>query len=44
VRVLTSVDPDELPTLAALAPHWAPARRRNSYDTGLSALLDGLIS
>jgi hypothetical protein len=42
VRVLTSVDAHELPTLAALAPHWAPARRRDSYDIGLSALLDGL--
>jgi AcrR family transcriptional regulator len=42
VRVLTSVDPEEFPTLAALAPHWAPARRRDSYDIGLNALLDGL--
>jgi len=42
VGVLTSVDPDELPTLAALAPYWAPARRRDSYDIGLSAMLDGL--
>jgi AcrR family transcriptional regulator len=42
VRVLTNVDAGELPTLAALAPHWAPARRRDSYDVGLSALLDGL--
>ena len=42
VRVLTSVDPQELPTLAALAPLRAPARGRDSYDIGLSALLDGL--
>jgi len=41
VRVLTSVDPEELPTLAALAPHWVPARGRDSYDIGLRALLDG---
>src|SRR4051794_11758647 len=43
VQVLTSVDPSQLPTLAALAPHWAPARARDSYDHGLAALLDGLI-
>jgi AcrR family transcriptional regulator len=42
VRVLTDVDPQQLPTLAALAPHWAPARRRDSYDIGLRALLAGL--
>ena len=42
VRVLTSVDPQELPTLAALSPLRAPARGRDSYDIGLSALLDGL--
>jgi AcrR family transcriptional regulator len=42
VRVLTDVDPQQLPTLAALAPHWAPARQRDSYDIGLRALLDGL--
>ena len=42
VRVLTSVDPDQLFTFAALAPQWAPARRRDSYDIRLSALLDGL--
>jgi AcrR family transcriptional regulator len=41
VRVLTNVDPEELPTLAALAPHWVPARGRDSYDIGLRALLDG---
>ena len=28
-----SVDPQELPTLAALAPHWGQARNRASYDT-----------
>ncbi len=42
VQVLTSVDPQHLPTLAALAPHWAPARERDSYDIGMSALLEGL--
>jgi hypothetical protein len=42
VRVLTSVDPRELSTLAALAPYWAPARGRDSYDVGLDALLHGL--
>lgn len=43
VRVLTEVDPEQLPQLAALAPHWAPARGRDSYDIGLTALLDGLV-
>jgi hypothetical protein len=43
VEVLTSVDPDELPTLAALVKHWAPARARDSYEPGLTALVDGLL-
>jgi AcrR family transcriptional regulator len=43
IKVLTGVDPVQLPTLAALAPHWAPARERDSYDIGISALLDGLL-
>jgi Tetracyclin repressor-like, C-terminal domain len=42
--VLTSVDPAERPTLAALAPHWAPARGRDSYDIGITALIDGLLA
>jgi AcrR family transcriptional regulator len=44
VQVLTNVDPDELPTLASLAPHWAPARDRDAYDIGLTALLNGLLT
>lgn len=44
LEILASVDPHTLPTLAALAPHWAGARRRDSYDIGLTALLDGLIA
>ncbi len=44
VRLLTSVDPAQLPALAALAPHWVPARGRDSYDVGLTALLDGLTA
>jgi AcrR family transcriptional regulator len=44
LKVLTSVDPDKLPTLAALAPYWAPARDHDSYDTGLRALIDGLLA
>lgn len=43
VRVLTEIDPEQLPTLAALAPYWAPARNRDSYDAGINALLDGLV-
>ncbi len=42
--VLTSVDPTLFPTLARLGPHWAPARSRDAYDLGLSALLDGLLA
>jgi AcrR family transcriptional regulator len=42
--VLTGVDPAERPTLAALAPHWAPARGRDSYDIGITALIDGLLA
>jgi AcrR family transcriptional regulator len=44
IQVLTSVDPEELPTLGALATHWAAARGRDSYDAALPALLDGLIA
>jgi AcrR family transcriptional regulator len=44
VQVLLAVDPEELPALAALAHHWAPARGRDAYDIGLTALLDGLLS
>jgi AcrR family transcriptional regulator len=44
LEVLTNVDPAKLPTLAALGPHWAPAHGKDSYDVGLSALLDGLIA
>jgi AcrR family transcriptional regulator len=41
--VLTSVDPQQLPALAAVAEHWAPARTRDSYEIGISALIDGLL-
>jgi AcrR family transcriptional regulator len=44
LEVLTSVDPENLPTLAALAPYWAGARARDSYDIGITALVDGLIA
>ena len=43
ISVLTSVDPDELPALAAVSGEWAGARERDAYDIGLAALLDGLI-
>ena len=43
LEVLTSVDRRLLPTLAALAPYWAPARQRDSFDAGLQALLEGLL-
>jgi hypothetical protein len=44
LEVLISVDPDDFPTLAALAGHWASARGRDTYDVGLEALLDGLLA
>jgi AcrR family transcriptional regulator len=44
LKVLTTVDPEELPTLAALAPYWAAARDHDSYDTGLRALVNGLLA
>lgn len=43
IQALTNVDPKQLPTLAALAAQWAPARQRDSYDIGLTALVNGLI-
>ncbi len=43
LEVLMNVDPERLPTLATLRPHWAPARDKDSYDIGLTALIDGLI-
>jgi AcrR family transcriptional regulator len=43
MRVLTTVDPDQLPTLAELAPHWAGARDRDSYELGLEPLVAGLL-
>ncbi|MFZ0387107.1 MAG: TetR/AcrR family transcriptional regulator C-terminal domain-containing protein [Solirubrobacteraceae bacterium] len=43
VQVLTTVDPERLPTLAALAPHWAGAREQDSYELGLEPLVDGLL-
>jgi AcrR family transcriptional regulator len=43
LTVLTSVDPDTFPALAAVAPHWASARARDTYDFGFRALLDGLL-
>jgi hypothetical protein len=39
--LLASVDPAELPTLAATAEHWATPYA--DYESGLSAVLDGLL-
>jgi len=44
LQVLTSVDPRELPALASLAPHWAGARARDTYEIGVTALVDGLLA
>ena len=43
ISVLTSVDADELPALAAVSGEWAGARERDAYGIGLAALIDGLI-
>lgn len=42
--VLAAADPEELPTLAAMAGHWAPARERDAYGIGIEALVDGLLA
>jgi AcrR family transcriptional regulator len=42
LTVLTRVDADELPALAAVADQWAAAREKDNYAIGLGALLDGL--
>ena len=42
--VLTSVDPEQLPALAAVKDHWAQARAADSYDLGIGALIDGLLA
>ena len=44
LKVLTSVDADRFPTLATLAPLWASARARDTFDPGLDALLTGLLA
>jgi AcrR family transcriptional regulator len=44
IGVLTGVDPEQLPALASVAPYWMPARGRDAYVIGLTALLDGLLS
>ncbi len=44
LEVLTSVDESRFPSLARLAPFWASARSRDSYDLGLDALLTGLLA
>jgi AcrR family transcriptional regulator len=43
LEVLRSVDAREFPALAEVADHWAAARRRDSYELGLEALIEGLI-
>ena len=43
VGVLLGVDPEQFPALASVREHWAPARDRDAYDIGVSALLDGLL-
>jgi hypothetical protein len=44
LQVLTSVDPATFPTLAELSPYWASARGKDTFDVGLTALLDGLLA
>jgi len=42
-RVRTDVDARTWPALAAVAPHWAAARARDTYDTDVAVLLTGLL-
>jgi AcrR family transcriptional regulator len=44
IQVLTGVDPEQFPALAALAPHWAAARERDPFELGLGPLVDGLLA
>jgi AcrR family transcriptional regulator len=44
ISVLTNVDPNELPALAAVSGEWVRARDRDAYDIGLRALIDGLTA
>src|SRR4051794_9080457 len=44
LRVLPPADPERFPTLAALAGEWAGARDRDTYEPGLRALVDGLLT
>jgi AcrR family transcriptional regulator len=42
--VLQSADPERFPALASVAGEWAGARGRDTYEPGLRALVDGLLS
>jgi AcrR family transcriptional regulator len=44
LALLSSVDPDELPTLAALTDYWPKARARKSYRARVAAILDGVLA
>jgi AcrR family transcriptional regulator len=44
LTLLSSVDANELPTLATLTHYWPEARARNSYRTRVAAILDGLLA
>jgi AcrR family transcriptional regulator len=44
LKLLASVDPSELPTLAAVASYWPKARARKSYQARIVKILDGLLA
>lgn len=44
LTLLSNVDPDELPTLAALTGYWPKARTRKSYQARAAKILDGLLT
>lgn len=45
LTLLSGVDPDEMPTLAALGDYWPKARtRKGSYQARVAAILDGLLA
>jgi AcrR family transcriptional regulator len=43
VQIVAGIDPEEMPTLAALRGELAAARRDLRYEDGIAAVIDGLL-
>jgi AcrR family transcriptional regulator len=43
-RIMSEIDPDELPMLAKLRPQLAAARESLRYEDGIAAVIDGLLT